>query len=381
MVAFSRFLGLTLLAGAAVGHPGSSDEGSMSYKQRRAFRTRARRSLNACSDTLHQDQTLKRAAVSRAELFQRHNKRGLTRRDTPTVLATDHSVQVDASVLENPESLDTALFQTETACIVMPEGEIGPFWVKGEHIRDDLIDDEAGVPVYLHAQFIDVNTCKPIPDLYWDVWNANSTGVYSGVQSSMNGNPSDAANLENAALRGIQKTDEDGIASFKTLFPGHYGGRCVHVHIVAHLNAELLPNNTLTGGSVPHIGQFFFDQGLVDEVEKVAPYKDNTAIVTTNAQDHVVNYETADSNSDPFFHYTLLGDTVEEGILAWITVGVDATLDHEAQCGAEVGEDGGKMCEITGNFGIPGGFGPPGGGFPPGGPGAPGRNILPRDEQ
>lgn len=41
----------------------------------------------------------------------------------------------------------------------------------------------------------------------------------SGVQSPINGNAADASNLNKAALRGVQKTDKDGIASFKTLFP------------------------------------------------------------------------------------------------------------------------------------------------------------------
>lgn len=140
----------------------------------------------------------------------------------------------------------------------------------------------------------------------------------------------------------------------------------MHVHVVAHLNVEVLPNNTLTGGNVAHIGQLFFDQALVDEVEKAAPYKTNKNFITRNEQDHVVKYETADTTSDPFFHYTLLGDSIEDGILAWITIGVDTSKDYEAQCGAELSEKGGKMCKITGNFGIPG-VGP--GGFPPGGPG------------
>jgi len=165
---------------------------------------------------------------------------------------------------------------------------------------------------------------------------------------------------------------ESALIDAITTSRGHYLGRCAHIHIVAHLNAKVLPNNTLIGGSVPHIGQLFFDQGLVNAVEKEAPYSDNTKRITTNANDHVVKYETADTTSDPFFHYALLGTSVKDGILAWITIGVDSSKDHVAQCGAELRESGGKMCDITGTFGIPGGFGfPPGapGSFPPGGPG------------
>jgi len=178
MVSFKHLFGALLLAGAVTGHPGGHDEPSMSYKERRAFRSRARRSLDSCTATLHEDLTLRRAAVKRAELFKSIHKRDLSKRDTKTMLSTDHSVEVDASILKNPEKLDPSLFVSPNSCIVMPEGEIGPFWVKGEHIRDDLVDEETGVPVYMHVQFVDVNTCKPITDLYMDVWNANSTGVY-----------------------------------------------------------------------------------------------------------------------------------------------------------------------------------------------------------
>jgi len=178
MVHLTRLLEVTLLMGVALGHPAVHDEGTMSYKERRAFQAQVRRSLDSCSATLASEQTLRRAAIRRAEFFMTHSKRSLSRRDTPTILGTNHSVEVDPSVLGNPDDPNVSLFESSNACIITPEGEIGPFWVKGEHIRDDLVDDEKGVPVYLHAQFIDVNTCKPIPDLYADIWSANSTGVY-----------------------------------------------------------------------------------------------------------------------------------------------------------------------------------------------------------
>lgn len=58
---------------------------------------------------------------------------------------------------------------------------------------------------------------------------ANSTGVYSGVESSANGNSDDASNLDNIALRGIQQADDDGVVQFSTIFPGHYTGRATHI--------------------------------------------------------------------------------------------------------------------------------------------------------
>lgn len=62
-----------------------------------------------------------------------------------------------------------------------------------------------------------------------DIWSANSTGVYGGVQSQGNGNYDDTSNLDSTFLRGIQQADDDGVVQFSTIFPGHYQGRTTHV--------------------------------------------------------------------------------------------------------------------------------------------------------
>lgn len=44
-------------------------------------------------------------------------------------------------------------------------------------------------------------------------------------------------------LRGVIPTDEDGVARFQTIFPGHYLSRTVHIHIITTVGATRLPNN------------------------------------------------------------------------------------------------------------------------------------------
>jgi hypothetical protein len=43
-----------------------------------------------------------------------------------------------------------------------------------------------GVDVHLEVQYIDIETCEPVPDVAVDIWNANATGVYSGISTSGN---------------------------------------------------------------------------------------------------------------------------------------------------------------------------------------------------
>lgn len=260
----------------------------------------------------------------------------------------DGTVNATAAV-EDP----SILFTSGGSTVLNPEGEIGPFYVLGEYVRSDIRNDEPGVDVVLEAQLIDVTTCEPLPDVYFDIWSANSTGVYSGVQTNMNGNGADASNLNNTALRGIQKSDADGVVSFTTKFPGHYAGRATHLHVVLHEDATQAPNGTIIGGTSSHIGQFFWDQKLINLIEATAPYNTNTQRLTKNAADRVFGaQETAKSTSDPVFNYVFFGDTIESGLFSWLYVGVNPTAKYTPTYSFKLTENGG---EATGTGGFPGG--------------------------
>nr|POE88329.1 hypothetical protein CFP56_11558 [Quercus suber] len=213
---------------------------------------------------------------------------------------------------------ETLLFADNSSCILQPE--IYRYYVDGELIRSDLTEDQEGVPLYLDVQYIDTSTCEPVPAVFVDFWHCNATGVYSGVSASGNGDSSDASNLNNTFLR------------------GHYTGRATHIHILSHnvnstivrTNGTLLASNGTTHAS--HVGQIFFDQSLISTIDTVAPYNTNTQETTVNADDSILGEE-ADT-MDPFAEYVLLGDSVEDGILAWISIGVDPTADSEVSSAA-----------------------------------------------
>ncbi|KAL2839103.1 Intradiol ring-cleavage dioxygenase [Aspergillus pseudoustus] len=336
------------MATLAAAHPGAHEAGSMSHAEKRSFLVNAKRSLGQCADRLERRGLAARIEARRAEQYEFYRRQALERRDyNPSVNESHYS-----SLHVTEHTSEDKLFSKDPVCILSPEGEIGPFWVKGELVRSNIRDNEPGVPVILDGQFIDIETCEPIPDLYWDVWNCNATGVYSGVQDSSNGNGDDASNLDNLALRGIQKTDREGVAQFKSIFPGHYSGRATHIHVVAHVGATTLPNNTITGGHVAHIGQLFFDQDLITEVEATYPYSTSDVEITLNADDRVVLVETEDTASDPFFEYALLGDSLADGLFAWITLGVNVSATYDTSYAALLTADGGvSNSESSGGFG------------------------------
>ncbi len=242
--------------------------------------------------------------------------------------------------------------------------------MNGELIRFDLHEDQAGIPLFADVQFLDMTTCEPLANVYTDWWHCNSTGVYSGVSASGNGNSdTDTSNLDATFLRGIQSTDSDGVVRFESLIPGHYTGRTPHVHILAHVgNTTANANGTITQTLAQHVGQLFFDQDLITEVGEISPYSENTQTLTTNAEDGILSTETA--SSDPIMEYVLLGDTLADGIFAWISIGINTTYSYNANAAATLTADGGvaNANAMGGGPGGPNGTAPPSGvptGTPP----------------
>lgn len=80
------------------------------------------------------------------------------------------------------------LFGANTSCVLTPEVTDGPYYVTGEVIRQNVKEAlySDGVDLHLEVQYIDIETCEPVPDIAVDIWNANATGVYSGISTSGN---------------------------------------------------------------------------------------------------------------------------------------------------------------------------------------------------
>lgn len=136
----------------------------------------ARRSLELYANRLEKRVVNERARARHAEIMEANMKHPFFARDTSTAVNKTHH----ASLKVSPNTPESDLFSTNSVCILASEGEVGPFWVKCELIRSDVRDGEPGIPIILDGQFIDINTCEPIEDLYWDIWNCNFTGLYSG---------------------------------------------------------------------------------------------------------------------------------------------------------------------------------------------------------
>ena len=152
-------------------------------------------------------------------------------------------------------------------CVLTPELTEGPYYIPGEKVRRTITDGRPGVPLTLRLAVVDASTCKPIPGAAVDVWHADAGGVYSGFG---------AGSGSRTFMRGIQRTGADGVAVFRTVYPGWYQGRTVHVHVKVHV-----------GGNVVHTGQLFFPDRLTDAVYRRSPYSRRQNRSTRNAADSI----------------------------------------------------------------------------------------------
>ncbi|KAF3932523.1 hypothetical protein ABW20_dc0101156 [Dactylellina cionopaga] len=338
---------------------GHGDESHEAIRRRNEFISR--RSLAACRDNEDAKALFQRSFERRSALINKIRKeRGLEersledshkigKRSFEDVAKIDHNSTFADAAFDTDSSV---LFSGNTSCLLMPEVTEGPYFVSGEYVRSDITDGQAGVALYLDIQVIDTSTCKPVSSAYFDAWHTNATGVYSGVVAKGNGDGTqDPTNLDSTFCRGVQFTDADGVIKFKTIFPGHYGGRTTHIHIMSHKGGTIYKNGTYSGhGRVTHVGQLFFDEQLRSAVEALEPYRSNTQSEITNDQDQIAHQQ-AENDYDPFVKYAYFGDSAADGLLAWITVGVDTKVESDPYVAAELTGDGGV---VVGHRGVVG---------------------------
>ncbi|KAF3021014.1 hypothetical protein E8E14_011042 [Neopestalotiopsis sp. 37M] len=319
-------VGLALLGGA-LGHLGGAHE---ELKMIRDFRaTQQVRDLSHCADKLKARGVEARNVARRWDTVNKARaKRNLHKKDLDSVLATSHN----ETALGYTTSTDpAALFASNSSCLLTPDLTQGPYYISGEQIRRDVREDQQGIDTVIEYQIIDVDTCEPVPQVYLELWHCNATGVYSGVVADGNGDGwQDQSNINKTFLRGLQQTDDAGVAQFETIFAGHYSGRATHVHVLIHTDVKVNKcNNTLIGSATPdtdiparHVGQSYFDQDLIDLVDAFEPYSINTQELIENADD-VILPDAVANGADPFFEYAFLGSDVTDGLFAWISLGIN----------------------------------------------------------
>jgi protocatechuate 3,4-dioxygenase beta subunit len=154
----------------------------------------------------------------------------------------------------------------EIACVLAPEATEGPFYLDDARVRRNITEGRPGSPLTLRLKVVDASSCRAIRGASVDVWHCDASGAYSGTGSE----------ADERFLRGVQRTDAKGVAVFRTIYPGWYPGRTVHVHVLVHI-----------AGNVVHTGQLYFPDTLTDAVFRRTPYSRRPGRTTRNAADSI----------------------------------------------------------------------------------------------
>jgi len=196
----------------------------------------------------------------------------------------------------------------------------GPFFIHDQEKDDDVslfrqdirgrynADAEPGIDMELHLRILDATSTScsgaPIGDVEVYIWHTDAQGFYSGF-----GNPGDQKpdeqymgvpgqdDLDNSDrfCRGAQVTNADGVVSFRSIFPGWYNGRDIHIHLVVlKKGSTSRGRTTYQGGDHLFTTQFYFEPDFTRSVHEVfEPYKRRTSIA--KYQDAVLADENGNS--------------------------------------------------------------------------------------
>ncbi|KAB8275357.1 Intradiol ring-cleavage dioxygenase [Aspergillus minisclerotigenes] len=122
-------------------------------------------------------------------------------------------------------------------CVLSPEVTRGPYvWPRSQTLRQDMSEDQPGVPLWLDVGVLDMATCEPLPNVLLDFWHCNATGSYSSfthlspniefrellAEKNLTDYAIGVTDLhtdDTTFLRGMWPTDENGVMEIKTIFP------------------------------------------------------------------------------------------------------------------------------------------------------------------
>jgi protocatechuate 3,4-dioxygenase beta subunit len=216
---------------------------------------------------------------------------------------------------------------------VTPTMTEGPYWIDEMLRRFDVRANttsasasagaaQAGVPLALTIKVLDAASGGGINGAHVDIWHANAYGLYSDEGGQPGGSSTAGQNF----LRGYQVTGVDagalaapvdGQVNFKTIWPGWYQGRAIHIHVrVRTYDGNAVATNYTT--------QIFFSDADNDAVlSAAAPYDTRSPRTdpTTDETDNILG-SAKSTNVVP------VTGSVADGFTATFTIGLTGVASN-----------------------------------------------------
>ena len=164
-----------------------------------------------------------------------------------------------------------ALDAGPSTCQAWPEQDEGPYHRPDVPQRRDVVEDAPGVPLALGVRLADRGR-SPLTDATIEIWHCDALGRYSGFPPPA---PSTTYVTDRMFLRGIQAVDVTGAVEFRTVYPGWYPGRTIHIHVRAHV------------GGQEFTSQLYFPEPVNEAVLGREPYAARQGRDTLNDDDSI----------------------------------------------------------------------------------------------
>ncbi len=181
----------------------------------------------------------------------------------------------------------------------------GPFFIHDSERDDDVSlyrqdirgrynqDAEPGTEMQVHLRVLDAGSAQcgaaPLRDVEVCLWHCDAQGFYSGFGEPGEQKPDEPyrgrpnqGDLDNNTrfLRGVGISDANGVVSFRSIFPGWYNGRDIHMHLmVLKRGSTARARQYYRGGDHLYTTQLYFEPALIDRVHKASePYLRRTKL-------------------------------------------------------------------------------------------------------
>lgn len=167
----------------------------------------------------------------------------------------------------------------DNECQAWPEQEEGPYHRDGSPRRRDVTEGRDGVALGLGIRLRAIGN-GPLDGAEVEIWHCDSSGRYSGSPPPDVATPAEGASTaarlpEETFLRGRQLIDSAGTVEFRTIYPGWYPGRTVHIHVMVHTDRAR------------YTTQVYFPEQITDDVFGMPPYRDRPERATSNTTDAI----------------------------------------------------------------------------------------------
>lgn len=120
---------------------------------------------------------------------------------------------------------------TSGSCSVTSSETAGPFPTKSPSslVKSNIVMDRTGIGFTINITIKNTNaSCAALKGALVDIWHCDKDGYYS----EYGGTTMQTVDYTTVHfLRGRQTTDDNGLVTFTSIFPGWYTSRATHIHV------------------------------------------------------------------------------------------------------------------------------------------------------